>query len=78
VHPLAELGLGLAGITIPPAGWTCALVAVPLLVPGFQSVPGTKLRGVGKASLTTRGRLEAVYGVPAAPTGIHTACRPDR
>src|ERR671933_2820483 len=51
VQPLAELGLGVAGMTIPPAAWTWAFVAVPLLVPGFQSVPGTKLRAVGDASL---------------------------
>src|SRR5258708_4893868 len=51
LHPLVELGLGVGGSTMPPAGWISALVAVPLLCPGFQSVPTTKFRAVGETSL---------------------------
>src|SRR3954465_3310654 len=41
VHPLGELDVGVGGRTMPPAGCTSAL-AVPLLVPGFQSVISAK------------------------------------
>src|SRR4051794_17557712 len=37
-HPLAELGAGDGGRTMPPTGWTTA-DAVPALAPEFQSVP---------------------------------------
>jgi hypothetical protein len=36
-QPLAELGEGVGGMTMPPAGWRSAVV-VPVLWPGFQSV----------------------------------------
>src|SRR5215211_461454 len=50
VQPLVELEVGVGGMTMPPAGWTSPL-AVPLLVPGFQSVTSVKLRAVGDVSL---------------------------
>src|SRR5689334_16215688 len=50
-HPLAELGVGVGGITVPPAGLTCAPVASPWLLPGFHSLISVKLRGVGDTSL---------------------------
>ena len=37
VQPLVELDVDVGGRTIPPAGWRSAL-AVPLLIPGYQSV----------------------------------------
>src|SRR3954451_16344763 len=51
LHPLAELGAGVGGMTVPPAGLTWAPVASPLLFPGFQSVISVKLRAVGETSL---------------------------
>ena len=50
-HPLAELGAGVGGMTVWPAGLTCAPVASPWLFPGFQSLISVKLRRVGEASL---------------------------
>src|SRR5438270_12794478 len=40
VHPLVELVFGVGGITMPPAGWTSAVVD-PLLRPGFHSLTST-------------------------------------
>ena len=40
LHPLAELGVGVGGRTIPPAGWI-APAAIPRLRPGPQSVRST-------------------------------------
>src|SRR5919199_3549956 len=51
LHPLAELGVGVGGMTVPPAGLTCAPIASPWLSPGFQSLISVKLRAVGDASL---------------------------
>src|SRR3954447_17920439 len=51
LHPLAELGAGVGGMTVPPAGLTWAPVASPWLSPGFHSSTSVKLRGVGETSL---------------------------
>src|SRR3954454_19583585 len=51
LHPLAELGVGVGGMTVPPAGLTWAPVASPWLFPGFQSLISVKLRAVGETSL---------------------------
>src|SRR3954471_18623406 len=45
-QPLAELGVGVAGTTMPPAGWTVAVVD-PATFPGLKSVPTLKDCGVG-------------------------------
>src|SRR4051794_33292986 len=50
-HPLVELGAGVGGMTVWPAGLTWAPVASPWLSPGFQSLISVKLRGVGETSL---------------------------
>src|SRR3954464_9922493 len=44
-HPLAELGAGVGGMTVWPAGLTWAPVASPWLSPGFHSLIRAKLRG---------------------------------
>ena len=38
LQPLAELGVSVGGMTMPPAGWRAAF-AVPVLCPGFHSSP---------------------------------------
>src|SRR5215212_3124298 len=60
VQPLVELEVGVGGRTMPPAGWTSA-AAVPLLVPGFQSVTSWKLRDVGVLSLQVGVPTKEVY-----------------
>src|SRR3954467_5000710 len=45
-HPLAELGAGVGGMTVWPAGLIWAPVASPWLDPGFQSLMSVKLRAV--------------------------------
>ncbi len=50
-HPLAELGAGVGGMTVWPAGLIWAPVASPWLFPGFHSLMSVKLRGVGETSL---------------------------
>src|SRR3954451_23776103 len=47
-QPLAELGLGVGGMTVWPAGLTWAPVASPWLEPGFHSLIKVKLRAVGE------------------------------
>jgi len=51
VQPLDDVGVLAGGIMMPPTGCTCALVAVPVLCPGFQSVESAKSRWVGETSL---------------------------
>ena len=51
-QPLAELGVGVAGTTMPPAGWSFA-VADPATWPGLNSVPSPKDCGVGDSSRIT-------------------------
>ena len=51
-QPLAELGVGVAGTTMPPAGWSFALVE-PATGPGLKSVPSPKECGVGDSSRIT-------------------------
>jgi len=58
LHPLAELGVGVGGMMIPPAGWRSA-TAVPVLCPEFQSVLSTKVRAVGETSLNVGALLYA-------------------
>ena len=41
VQPLDEEGDGVGGMMIPPAGCKAALLATPVLRPGFQSVAST-------------------------------------
>src|SRR3954451_22210456 len=48
-HPLCEPPVG--GMSVLPAGLTCAPVASPWLFPGFQSLISVKLRAVGETSL---------------------------
>src|SRR3954451_2355076 len=50
-HPLAELGAGVGGMTVWPAGLIWAPVASPWLSPGFHSLIRVKLRAVGETSL---------------------------
>src|SRR6478735_12538071 len=50
-QPLAELGAGDGGMTVCPAGLTCAPVASPWLEPGFHSLTNVKLRGEGETWL---------------------------
>ena len=38
LHPLDELGVGVAGMMIPPAGCRAASPVVPVLCPGFHSL----------------------------------------
>ena len=48
VQPLAELGVVVAGTTMPPAGCRAAVGAVvPPAWAGSKSVPTVKVRGVG-------------------------------
>ena len=56
VQPLVELGVGVGGMMMPPAGWIAAS-AVPLLVPGFQSV-------VSDEVVRASGRPRSTSGVP--------------
>ena len=51
-QPLAELGVGVAGTTMPPAGWSFAL-AEPATGPGLNSVPSPNDCGVGESSRIT-------------------------
>src|SRR3954468_6635340 len=51
VQPLAELGVSVGGMTMLFAGCISALLAVPVLCPGFQSVVSAKSRAVGETSL---------------------------
>ena len=51
-QPLAELGVGVAGTTMPPAGWRSAL-GEPATCPGLKSVPSTNDCGVGDSSRNT-------------------------
>src|SRR6478672_659333 len=48
-QPLAELGVGVAGTTMPPAGCNFA-VAEPATGPGLKSVPRPNDCGVGESS----------------------------
>ena len=48
-QPLAEAGWQVAGTTMPPAGWTLALVE-PATGPGLNSVPSPNECGVGDSS----------------------------
>src|SRR6476469_296725 len=50
-QPLAELGVGVGGMTVWPAGLIWAPVASPWLDPGFHSLINVKLRGVGETWL---------------------------
>ncbi len=56
VQPLAELGVGVGGMMMPPTGWTSA-VTVPMLSNAFHSAPRAKSCAVGEISLNV--------GVPA-------------
>src|SRR5205814_8375815 len=49
VQPLDALGVGVGGMTIPPAGWRSAL-AVPVLCPDFHSELRAKTCAVGESS----------------------------
>src|SRR4029079_3980777 len=60
-QPLAELGAGVAGTTMPPAGWSFA-VTEPTTCPGLNSVPIPKLRGVGEFSWNTGVPTKLKYG----------------
>ena len=51
-QPLAELGVGVAGTTMPPAGCSFA-VAEPATGPGLNSVPSPNDCGVGESSCIT-------------------------
>jgi len=51
-QPLAELGAGVAGTTIPPAGCTCDVVW-PADCPGLNSVPSPNECGSGDSSRIT-------------------------
>src|SRR5690348_16710867 len=51
-QPLAELGAGVAGTTMPRAGVSLAVVE-PATGPGLNSVPSPKERGVGDTSRMT-------------------------
>src|SRR4051812_21186989 len=51
-QPLAELGAGVAGTMMPPAGWTFA-VTEPATCPGLKSVPTWNECGVGDTSRIT-------------------------
>ena len=51
-QPLAELGVGVAGTTMPPAGWSFEVV-VPTTCPGLKSVPSPNECGVGDSSRIT-------------------------
>src|SRR5215469_913202 len=51
-QPLAELGLGVAGTTMPPAGWSFALVE-PATLAGLKSVPRPNECAVGDSSRNT-------------------------
>ena len=62
VQPLAELGVGVAGMTMPPAGCTCAPVTVPAACPAVKSVSSTKDCGVGETSLKVGVAVKAKYG----------------
>src|SRR5690348_772283 len=59
LHPLAELGVLVGGMMIPPAGWIVALFAVPTLWPGFHSVPRPYVCAVGDTSLKVGGVVYA-------------------
>ena len=62
LHPLAELGAGVGGMTMPPAGLIWAPSASPSLLPGSQSVFSAKVRGVGETSLSTGVPTNEKYG----------------
>src|SRR4051794_39544465 len=51
VQPLAELGVSVGGMTMLRTGCMSALLAVPVLCPGFQSDVSRKSRAVGETSL---------------------------
>src|SRR6478672_7002665 len=52
-QPLAELGAGVAGTTMPPAGCRSFSLAEPATGPGLNSVPRPNECGVGESSRIT-------------------------
>ena len=62
-HPLAELGVGVGGMTMPPAGliWETGRIAVANVL-ARKSLTSVKLRAVGEASLNVGVPTNEKYG----------------
>src|SRR3954451_7121817 len=62
VHPRAEVGVAVGGMTIPAAGWTEAEATVPAAAPAVKSVSRVNVRAVGATSLKVGFAVKAKYG----------------